>query len=273
MWLATVVKLSKEAKKVTIQLLMSSKKPVFLVIDGNSLLHRAWHAIPVLQTKDGTPVNALYGFLSILFKAWKDLNPSCIAVAFDRKEPTFRDKMYKEYKAGREKQPDELYAQIPMIVQALEFFNIPSISKAGFEADDILATVAEKLKKEKLETIILTGDQDTMQLVGGNTKVCTFKKGISDTMVYDEAAVEARYGLKPEQMVDYKSLRGDPSDNIPGVKGIGEKTAVALLTEFGTLEKVYAAAVLIFFCYCPVQTKEWFQKPGKCKCAAWRPES
>lgn len=221
---------------------MPTKKPVFLVIDGNSLLHRAWHAIPVLQTKDGTPVNALYGFLSILFKAWKDLNPSCIAVAFDRKEPTFRDKMYKEYKAGREKQPDELYAQIPMIVQALEFFNIPCMDKAGFEADDILATVAEKLKKEKLETVILTGDQDTMQLVGGNVKVCTFKKGISDTMVYDTAAVEARYGLKPEQMVDYKSLRGDPSDNIPGVKGIGEKTAVALLTEFGTLEKVYVVA-------------------------------
>ena len=217
----------------------------FIIFDGNALVHRAWHALPMtLTTKDGTIVNAVYGFTSVFLKALKDLKPDYIAVTFDLAGPTFRHEKFKEYKAGREKQVDEFYTQFPIIKDLLRAFNIKIYEKQGFEADDLIGTLCDKkqVDRDDVLSVIVTGDMDTMQLVDGNTHVYTLKKGLTDTVIYDVKAVKEKYGgLTPEQMIDYKALRGDPSDNIPGVKGIGEKTATTLLTEFGTLEKLYDA--------------------------------
>jgi len=220
---------------------MSKNKEKFVVIDGNALIHRAWHALPpTLTTKSGEVVNAVYGFSMILIKVLKDLKPNYLAVTFDLAEPTFRHKEYKEYKAQRVKQADELYAQFPRIKEVVRAFNIPIYEKAGFEADDVIATLVCDKAVEKIQSIIVTGDMDTMQLVDANTLVYTMHKGLSDTVTYDIDAVIARYdGLTPAQMVDYKALRGDPSDNIPGVRGIGEKGAIGLLKDFKTLENIY----------------------------------
>ena len=216
------------------------KNEVFLIVDALALIHRAFHAVPPLQTKDGRVVNAVYGFVSILLRAIKDTHPEYVAVAFDRKEPTFRHKAFEAYKAQREKKPDDLYMQIPIVEELLKVLKIPTLSISGFEADDIIATLCAKTKtKKNLQRVILTGDKDTFQLIDENTSVLTPGKGIKDTLMYDPAAVVARFGLTPEQMIDYKALRGDPSDNIPGVRGIGEVGAAKLLTEFGTLENLY----------------------------------
>lgn len=218
------------------------KKKKFVIIDGHALIHRAWHAIPPLTTKDGRVVNAAFGFTSILLKAINDLKPDFMAVTFDLKGPTFRHKQYKEYKAHRVTESDELYIQIPWIKEIVESFNIKIFEKQGFEADDVIGTLCEKkqVDRDDVLSIIVTGDMDTMQLVDGNTHVFTLKRGMSETVMYDRKAVIEKYnGLTPEQMIDYKALRGDPSDNIPGVKGIGEKTATALLTDFKTLDNLY----------------------------------
>ena len=159
-----------------------SKKEVFLIVDALALIHRAFHAVPPLQTKDGRVVNAVYGFVSILLKAIKDTHPEYVAVAFDRKEPTFRHKAFEAYKAQREKKPDDLYAQIPIVEDILKVLKIPTLSKAGYEADDIIATLCAKTKKCKdLSRVILTGDKDTLQLVDKNTAVLTPGKGIKET--------------------------------------------------------------------------------------------
>ncbi len=217
----------------------------FIIIDGNALLHRAWHALPPLYTKKGELVNVVYGFTSIFLKTLKELKPTHFVVTFDKKAPTFRHKMFEKYKAQRVKQPDEFYNQIPRVKELLEIFNIPVFEKDGYEADDLIGTIAYQLTianlKSPIETIIVTGDLDTLQLINENTKVFTLKKGINDTIIYDKKAVQERYGLTPEQIIDFKALRGDPSDNIMGVKGIGEKTAIELLKTFGTLEKIYKA--------------------------------
>ena len=217
----------------------------FVIIDGNAIVHRAWHALPPLQTKDGEMVNAIYGFMLLFFKIMKDLAPEYIAATFDLKGPTFRHKAFAHYKATRVKKPDELYAQIPKIKEILTAFGVPIYEKEGFEADDVIGTITKRVKDLEfriqdigIETVIVTGDLDTLQLVDEGTKVLTLKKGISDTVLYDAAAVKERYGLAPEQMIDYKALRGDPSDNIPGVAGIGEKTATELLQKFGSLETI-----------------------------------
>src|SRR3989338_5329821 len=221
----------------------------FMIIDGNALVHRAFHALPPLSTKDGTLVNAVYGFTTVLMKALKELKPEYAAVAFDLPGGTFRDELYKEYKAKRVKQPQELYDQLPLVKEIVRAFGIPVVEKPGFEADDVIATLARQAKGLSLtgakdspleiETVIVTGDMDTLQLVDEHTKIYSFRKGFSDTVIYDEKAVQEKYGLRPDQMIDYKALRGDPSDNIPGVRGIGEKTAAELLHKFGTLEDVY----------------------------------
>jgi len=223
---------------------MPQKIKKFIVIDGNALLHRAFHALPPLTTKTGELVNAVYGFILILLKVLKDLKPDYLAMTFDRKEKTFRHEAFVEYKATRVKQPDELYNQITRLKEVTRVFNIPIFELAGYEADDLIGTLVRKASEQdpKIKNVIVTGDMDTMQLVDDNTEVFTLKKGITDTIIYDAAAVRERYGLAPEQMIDFKALRGDPSDNIPGVKGIGEKTAVELLRDFGTLEKVLAGA-------------------------------
>jgi len=221
----------------------STKK--FVIIDGNALLHRAFHALPPMTTKDGTLVNAVYGFTSILLKIIKELKPDYICAAFDRKGKTKRAEAFAEYKAQRVKQPAELYEQISIIEKILESFQIPVIDsqKDGYEADDVIGSVVTKLAKERddLQSLIVTGDLDTLQLINNKTEVFTLKKGISDTIIYNQKAVQNRYGLRPEQLIDFKALRGDPSDNIPGVKGIGEKTATDLIKKFKTLEKLYQA--------------------------------
>ncbi len=219
------------------------KKEVLVVIDGNALLHRAWHALPPLTTKDGVVVNAVYGFLLILFRVIRELRPTHIVAAFDRAEKTFRHDEYEAYKAGREKQPDELYEQIPYIYKVLKALKVPTFDKAGYEADDIIGTLVSHraVREREMQCLILTGDLDALQLVDDSTRVYTMRKGISDTVIYDIAKVMERYGLKPEQLIDFKALKGDPSDNIPGVPGIGEKTAIKLISHFGSLAALYEA--------------------------------
>ncbi len=215
-----------------------------LLIDANSLIHRAFHALPPLTTPKGEMVNAVYGFLLILFKAIKEFQPDSIAAAFDVAAPTFRHERFKEYKAKRIKAPNELYSQIPLVKEALSAFSIPVYEKEGFEADDILGTLAKKIEEQQLspsiEIIIVSGDLDMLQAVTRHTKVYTMRKGIQDSVLYDQEMVKGRFGgLEPSQLKDYKGLCGDASDNIPGVRGIGEKTAIALLQEFGSLEHLY----------------------------------
>ncbi len=215
-----------------------------MLIDGNALIHRGFHAIPALSTKTGEVTNAVYGFTMILLNAIKDIKPTHIACSFDLAGPTFRHEQYKEYKATRVTVDEGLYAQIPRVHEVVETLGIPIFTKQGFEADDVLGTLAKEICKhcdDDCEVIIVTGDLDTLQLVTPCVKVYTMRKGITDTFIYDEKAVRERFGLSPDQMVDYKALRGDPSDNIPGVKGIGEKTASELIQEFGSFQKLYDA--------------------------------
>ncbi len=216
-------------------------KETFLVLDGNALLHRAWHAVPPLTTKDGVIVNAAYGFTMIIEKMLEKFNPTYMAVAWDLAGGTFRNELYKEYKGTREKKGPELYDQIPIIQDLLKAYGIPSLSVKGFEADDVIATLAELDTKKGIHTLVVTGDLDSMQLVSKTTEVVFFIRGISEVKIYDIKAVEERYGLHPDKIIDYKALRGDASDNIPGVPGIGDKTATLLIQRFGSVEGVYKA--------------------------------
>ena len=211
-----------------------------ILIDANSLIHRCFHALPPLTAPDGRSTQALYGISSVLLKMWREEKPDYVAALFDRPEPTFRKEKYKKYKAQRPKAPDELVSQIIESRNLFGKFGIKIFEWPGFEADDLIATLAEKFKTRDLRVVILTGDLDTLQLVeGSNVVVRTFRRGITNTFIYDEDAVKARYGLRPNQMVDYKALVGDPSDNIKGVPGVGPKTASELLTRFDTLDAIY----------------------------------
>jgi DNA polymerase-1 len=213
-----------------------------VLIDGNALVHRAYHALPPLTTTKGEAVNAVYGFISILFKVLNDLKPDYVAATFDLAVPTFRHEEFDGYKATRAKGPQELYDQLGRVKQVLKSLNIPIYEKEGFEADDVIGALAKQAegKDKEVETIIATGDLDTLQLVSDKIKVYTLRKGIKDIMIYDVKAVEERFnGLKPNQMADFKGLKGDPSDNIPGVPGIGDKSAISLLKEYGSIENLY----------------------------------
>lgn len=219
---------------------MGEKVKKLVLIDGNAIMHRAYHALPPLSTKKGELVNAVYGFASTMLSVIENLKPDYIAASFDLAGPTFRHEAYKEYKATRTKAPDEFYRQIPRVKEFVKDFNIPIFEKEGYEADDIIGTLTKQAEKtEEVEVVIVTGDLDTLQLVSGKTSVYTMRKGLSDSVIYDEEKVRERYNLEPIQIIDYKGLRGDPSDNIPGVKGIGEKTATELLVKHGTVEKIY----------------------------------
>lgn len=219
---------------------MGEKVKKLILIDGNAIMHRAYHALPPLSTKKGELVNAVYGFASTMLSVIENLKPDYIAASFDLAGPTFRHEAYKEYKATRTKAPDEFYRQIPRVKEFVKDFNIPIFEKEGYEADDIIGTLTKQAEKtEEVEVVIVTGDLDTLQLVSGKTSVYTMRKGLSDSVIYDEEKVRERYNLEPIQIIDYKGLRGDPSDNIPGVKGIGEKTATELLVKYGTVEKIY----------------------------------
>jgi DNA polymerase-1 len=211
-----------------------------IIIDANSLIHRAYHALPPFTDKQGEPVGAVYGFFSIFFRALKELEPDFIALAFDMAAPTFRHQAFLGYKAKRRKPPDEFYRQIPKIKEILQLFGLPIFEREGFEADDIIGTIAVLAQGKSLETVILSSDNDVLQLVNKTTKALLLRRGITEKTLYDEKAVQEKYqGLAPKQLIDFKALRGDPSDNIPGVFGIGEKTAIKLINQFVNLENLY----------------------------------
>lgn len=218
-----------------------------LLIDSNALIHRFFHALPPFTGPDGQPTNALYGFAGVLLKIFKEQKPDYIAAAFDRPEKTFREEEFKEYKIHRPPTAPELVSQIIKAHDVFNWFGVKTLEVPKFEADDIIATLTEKFRRESdLKIIILSGDLDNLQLVEGDKVVVQFfKTGITETVLYDEAAVEKKYGLKPAQLPDYKGFVGDVSDNIPGVEGIGPKTAASLLKEFGTVEEVFDSLAII----------------------------
>ena len=212
-----------------------------LVIDGNSILNRAFYGIKVLTTHDGTPTNALVGFLNIYLRLLEQTHADKVAVAFDRKAPTFRHAMYAEYKAGRKGMPEELAAQLPLMKELLTYMGIAVVEQDGYEADDILGTLSAAAAAAGEPCYIATGDRDSLQLVGEGVTVLltTTRMGQTETVPYDAAAIMEKYGLTSAQLIDLKALMGDSSDNIPGVPGVGEKTALELLHRFGTLDGVY----------------------------------
>lgn len=211
-----------------------------ILIDGNAILHRAYHSIPGFKAPNGEVTNAVYGFTRMLFDLIKNEKPEYLGVAWDMAEPTYRHTEFKEYKANRAEAPDDLYPQLPRVKQILKAMNIPSLESAGSEADDILGTIATKAAKEEdLKVTILTGDKDAFQLVEDKIEVLVPITGLSKTETYDAAKVEEKMGVRPDQMVDYKALSGDSSDNIPGVPGIGPKGASELLKRYDTIESIY----------------------------------
>ena len=217
----------------------NKKKKTLILLDAHAIIHRAYHALPEFLSRKGEPTGALYGLSSMLMKIVTDLKPDYMVACYDLPGKTFRHEAYKEYKAGRAKADEALIAQLKNSRQIFEAFNIPIYDSPGFEADDVLGTIAENFKKN-LDIIIASGDMDTMQLVDDKkVQVYTLKKGINDTILYDEEKVVERFGFKPKLLPDYKGLRGDPSDNIIGIKGIGEKTAQILISNFGTVEEIY----------------------------------
>ncbi|MEK7599243.1 MAG: DNA polymerase [Patescibacteria group bacterium] len=220
-----------------------TKKELLVILDAHAILHRAFHALPSFTSPQGEPTGALYGFAAMLLKIIRELKPDYLAAAYDLAEPTFRHIAYEKYKAQRPKTDDELVGQFNRSRQLLDYFHIPVFELAGFEADDIIGAIAEKNKKEKnLEIVIASGDLDTLQLVQGEKiKVYTLRKG-NEEAIYDEEEVVKRFGFKPELLPDFKGLKGDPSDNIPGVSGIGDKTATELICKFGRLENILQLA-------------------------------
>ena len=211
-----------------------------VLLDAHAILHRAYHALPDFATSKGEPTGALYGLVTMVLKIISDLKPDYIVACYDLPKPTYRHEVYEGYKSGRAKTDDALVAQLESSKELCEALNIPIYSKEGFEADDMLGTITEHLKKEDVDIIIASGDMDTLQLVDDEkVQVYTLKKGINDTILYSEDAVKERFGFGPELLPDYKGLRGDPSDNIIGIQGIGEKTATELIVNFGTIENIY----------------------------------
>lgn len=213
-----------------------------MLIDGHALVFRAYYAFPAsLTNKEGKQINAVYGFSSMLLAVIKELHPEYMAVAFDLDKPTFRHIEYVGYKAQRPEADVELTDQLDWVKQVVKSLNIPIFEVEGFEADDVIGTLAcQGAKKEDLETVIVTGDQDAMQLVNGSVKVYVPGRGKKPSMIYGEKEVKERYGLEPKQIVDYKAISGDASDNIPGVKGVGPKTTISLLQKYLTVERIYA---------------------------------
>src|SRR6266404_9067665 len=220
-----------------------TKRQTLVLIDGHAIIHRAFHAVPEdLATSKGEVVNATFGFTSILIKALTDPNmkPDYLAVTFDRPTPTFRHREFAAYKAHRPTLPDIMRPQFARIREVVEAFNIPIYEKDGFEADDVIGTLSVQATQQGVDTVILTGDMDTLQLVNEHVKVMAAKRGITEVTIYDEEKVKERYGLPPQKLPDFKGLVGDKSDNIPGVPGIGEKTASKLIADYGDIEGVLA---------------------------------
>jgi len=231
-----------------------NKQPIILLIDGNALIHRAFHGMPVLKTKKGQLINAVYGFTSAILSSIQKFDPKYIAVAWDVGKKTFRTEKYPEYKATRVKAPQELYDQFPLTKEVCKALNIPQFGIKNYEADDVIGTIASQISEcrmqnaecknlksqtSNLKSIIVTGDMDALQLVNDSTQVYSVSRGIKKAVLYDKNKVKEKYGFEPEQLIDYKALRGDPSDNIPGVRGVGEKTAVNLIKIFSNIDRLY----------------------------------
>ena len=209
-----------------------------LILDSNSLMNRAFYALPPMNNSDGINTNAIYGFMNMLLKMKEEIGPDSIIATFDLKAPTFRHKEYAEYKAGRNKMPPELAEQFPIIKELLNFMGIKIFEIEGFEADDLIGTVSKFAENNNTETFIVTGDKDALQLAADNTKIIITKKGVSETAVYDRKTFIEEFEVTPNQFIDVKGLMGDKSDNIPGVPGVGEKTAFKLIKEYGSVEEV-----------------------------------
>ncbi|HEY8108844.1 MAG TPA: DNA polymerase I [Patescibacteria group bacterium] len=215
-------------------------RPKLVLIDAHALIHRAFHAIPFLAKRDGELTNAVFGFTATVLSVLKELKPEYVAVSFDLPEPTFRHERYDAYKATRQKAPDELRSQFGRVREVVEALGMPIFEQAGYEADDVLGSLAKQFsKKHDLDAYVVTGDKDTLQLVDDRVRIFTLRKGIKDTVIYDLARLKEETGLTPEEFVEYKALKGDPSDNIPGVPGIGDKTATVLTQKYKDLEGLY----------------------------------
>jgi DNA polymerase I - 3''-5'' exonuclease and polymerase domains len=216
------------------------KKRKIVLVDSNNIAYRAFYALPqTIVTSTGTMTNAVLGFTSMILKLLEDQKPDIIICAFDSKGPTFRHELFEEYKATRKKMPDELIGQMPLIKEVLESLNISTLAFEGFEADDIIATLTDNLSGYTEEIIIVSSDKDILQLVSDNVKVMAIKKGITDTTLYDEEQVIEKFGVKPDKIKELLALMGDSSDNIPGISGIGPKTALELIRQFGTIDAIY----------------------------------
>ena len=209
-----------------------------LILDSNSLMNRAFFALPPLTNSDGINTNAIYGFMNMLFKMKDEINPDSIIATFDLKAPTFRHKEYADYKAGRKKMAPELYEQFPIIKDILKLMGIKIFEIEGFEADDLIGTVSKFAEENGIEVFIVTGDKDALQLASTSTKVVITKKGVTETAIYDEKTFIDEFEVTPSQFIDVKGLMGDKSDNIPGVPGVGEKTAFKLIKDYGSIEEV-----------------------------------
>ena len=210
-----------------------------MLIDGPSLVYRGYFALPPLTMSDGTLVNAVFGFLQIVLRGMQDVKPDYAILSFDLGKPQFRFDAYPEYKAGRPSMPDDLRAQFPIVRELAQMMGMPIRELQGYEADDVIGSLTKRATAEGVDTMIVSGDLDGLQLVDDHVRLLTTRMGVAATVIYDEARVMERYGLRPDQMLDYKALKGDTSDNIPGVPGVGEKTASSLLQQFGTLDAIY----------------------------------
>jgi DNA polymerase-1 len=210
-----------------------------MLIDGPSLVYRGYFALPPLTMSDGTLVNAVFGFLQIVLRGMQDVKPDYAIVSFDVGKPQFRFDAYPDYKKGRPSMPDDLRAQFPIVREIAEMMGMPVRELEGYEADDVIGTLTKRATAQGIDTMIVSGDLDGLQLVDDHVRLLTTRMGVASTVIYDEAKVMDRYGLRPDQMLDYKALKGDTSDNIPGVPGVGEKTAISLLQQFGSLDGIY----------------------------------
>ncbi|HET8777284.1 MAG TPA: 5'-3' exonuclease H3TH domain-containing protein, partial [Candidatus Limnocylindria bacterium] len=218
---------------------MAERRPLLMLIDGPSLVYRGYFALPPLTMSDGTLVNAVFGFLQIVLRGMQDVKPDYAMLSFDVGRPQFRFDAYPDYKKGRPGMPDDLRAQFPIVREIAQMMGIAIRELEGYEADDVIGTLTKKATAANVDTMIVSGDLDGLQLVDDHVRLLTTRMGVAATVIYDEARVMERYGLRPDQMLDYKALKGDTSDNIPGVPGVGEKTASSLLQQFGTLDGIY----------------------------------
>ncbi|MCA1587376.1 MAG: hypothetical protein LC744_01470 [Chloroflexi bacterium] len=218
---------------------MADRRPLLMLIDGPSLVYRGYFALPPLTMSDGTLVNAVFGFLQIVLRGMADVKPDYAILSFDLGKPQFRFDAFPDYKLGRPSMPDDLRAQFPIVREIAQLMGISIVELEGFEADDVIGTLVQTARAQGVDTMIVSGDLDGLQLVNDHVRLLTTRMGVAATVIYDEARVVERYGLRPDQMLDYKALKGDTSDNIPGVPGVGEKTAIQLLQQFGTLDEIY----------------------------------